>query len=84
MRFPFVVSITHAVNELVTDIILNITSQEHLMLTLFYIGTRLFELLAKTYVYLKKQPGMPLSVPDKFKYKLPERRLSCVYVIKWG
>ena len=44
LRFPFVVSIPHTVNELVTDKILNITSQEHLMLTLLHIG------LAKRYV----------------------------------
>ena len=59
LRFPFVVCVPHAVNELVTDIILNITSQEDLMLTLIHIGSRLFELLSKK-VRVKKQPGRRL------------------------
>ena len=50
----------HTVNELVTDIILNITSQEDLMLTLLHIGSRLFELFSKE-VRVKKQPGRPLN-----------------------
>ena len=61
MRFRFVVCIPHTVNELVTDIILNITSQEHMMLTSLHIGSRLFELLSKE-VRVKKQPGRPLRV----------------------
>ena len=61
MRFPFVVSIPHTVNEFVTDIILNITSQEHLMLTLLHIGLILFELFSKE-VRVRKQPGRPLRI----------------------
>ena len=61
LRFPFVVCIPHTVNELVTDIILHIKSQEHLMLTLLHIGSRLFELFSKE-VRVKKQPGRPLNV----------------------
>ena len=60
MRFPFVVRVPHTVIELVTDIILNITSQEDLMLTLLHSGSRLFELFSKE-VRVKKQPGRPLS-----------------------
>ena len=56
LRFPFVVCIPHTVNELVTDKILNITSQEHLMLTLLHVGSILFELFSKE-VRVKKQPG---------------------------
>ena len=60
LRFPFVVCVPHTVNELVTDIILNITSQEDLILTLIlHIGSRLFELFSKE-VRVKKQPGRPL------------------------
>ena len=44
---------------LVTDIILNITSQEHLIFTSLHISSRLFELFSKD-VRVKKQPGMPL------------------------
>ena len=47
LRFPFVVCVPHTVNELFTDIILNITSQEDLVLTILHIGTRLFELFSK-------------------------------------
>ena len=57
LRFPFVVYIPHTVNWLVTDIILNITSQEHLMFTLLHNGSGLFELYSKE-VCVKKQPGM--------------------------
>ena len=60
LRFPFVVCVPHTVNELVTDIILNITSQEDLMLTLLHIGLRLFELFSKE-VRVNKQPGRPLT-----------------------
>ena len=59
LKFPFVVCVPHTVNELITDIILNITSHEHLMLTLLPIGLRLFELFSKE-VRVKKQPGRPL------------------------
>ena len=59
LRFPFVACVPHVVNKLVTDIILNITSQEELMLTLLHIGSRLFELFSKG-VRVKKQPGRPL------------------------
>ena len=63
LRFPFVVCIPHTVNELVTDIILNITSHEYLMLTLF--GSKLFELFSKE-VLVKKQPGRPLILRSYF------------------
>ena len=61
LRFPFVVCVSHTVNELVTDIILIITSQEDLILTLLHIGSRLFELFSKE-VRVKKQPGRPLRL----------------------
>ena len=60
LRFPFVVCVPHTINELVIDIILNITSQEDLMLTLLHIGSRLFKLFSKE-VHVKKQPGKLLS-----------------------
>ena len=44
---------------LVTDIVLIITSQEDLILTLLHIGSRLFELFSKE-VRVKKQPGRHL------------------------
>ena len=47
LRFPLVVCVPDTVNELVTDIILNITSQDDLMLTLLHISSRLFELFSK-------------------------------------
>ena len=59
LRFPFVLFVLLTVNELVTDVILNITSQEDLMLTLLHIGSRLFELFGKE-VRVKKQQGRPL------------------------
>ena len=46
----FVVCIPNTVNELVTDIILHITSQEHLMLTLLHITSKFSNSLAKRYV----------------------------------
>ena len=61
MRFTRVVYVSHKVNVLVTDIILNITSQEHLIFTSFHIGLRLFELFSKD-VHVKKQPRMPLKI----------------------
>ena len=60
LGFSFVVYVPHTVNKLVTAIILNITSQEHLMFTLLHIGSRLFKLFSKE-VCVKKQPGMPLT-----------------------
>ena len=60
LRFPFVVCVPHTVHEFITDIILNITSQEDLILTVLHIGSRLFELLSKE-VRVKKQPGRPLT-----------------------
>ena len=36
LRFPFVVCVLHSTNELDTDIILNITNQEHLVFTLLH------------------------------------------------
>ena len=60
LRFTFVVYVFHKVNVLVTDIILNITSQEHLIFTFFIIiCLRLFELFSKE-VRVKKQPGVSL------------------------
>ena len=59
LRFPFVVCVPHTVNELITDIILNITSQEEFKLTLLHIDSRLFELFSQE-VCVKKQPGKPL------------------------
>ena len=56
LRFPFVVCVPHTIDELVTDIIINITSREAIMLTLLHIGSRLFELFSKE-VRVKKQPG---------------------------
>ena len=52
LGFPLVACIPHTINELVTDKTLNITSQEHFMLTLLHIGSRLFK-----EVRVKKQPG---------------------------
>ena len=67
VRFTFVVYVSHKVNVLVTDIILNITSQEHLIFTSsLHIGSRLFELFSKE-VRVKKQPGMLLK-PDVGKH----------------
>ena len=60
LRFTCVVYVFHTVIVFVTDIILNITSQEHLIFTLLHIGSRLFELFSKE-VRVKKQPGMPLK-----------------------
>ena len=60
LRFQLVVCVPHTINELVTDILLNITSQEDLMLTLLHIGSRLFELCRKE-VRVKKQPRRPLK-----------------------
>ena len=51
--------VSHTVNVLVIDIILNNTSRKHLIFTLLHIGSRLFELLSKE-VRVKKQPGLPL------------------------
>ena len=60
VKFTLVVYVSHRVNVLVTDTILNITSQEHFAFTLFHIGSRLFELLSKE-VHVKKQPGRSLK-----------------------
>ena len=59
VRFTLEVYVSHKVNVLVFDIILNITSQEHLIFTSLHIGSRLLNSLAKK-VRVKKQPGMPL------------------------
>ena len=59
--FVFVAYVSHTVNVLVTDIILNITSQEHLNITLLHIGSILFDFFSKE-VRVKKQPGMSLKV----------------------
>ena len=58
--FTLVIYVSHKVNVLVTDIILNITSQEHLIFTSLHIGSRLFKLISKD-VCVKTQPGMPSS-----------------------
>ena len=47
VKFTLVVYVSHKVNVLVTDIILNIASQEHLIFTSLHIGLRLFELFSK-------------------------------------
>ena len=60
VTFTLVVYVSHKVNVLVTDIILNITSQANLIFTSLHIGSRLFELFSKE-VRVKKQPGMPLN-----------------------
>ena len=60
VRFTLVVYVSHKVNVLVTDIILNIISREHLIFISLHIGSRLFELLSKE-VRVKKQLGMPLN-----------------------
>ena len=59
VRFTLVVYVSHKVNMLVTDIILNITSQEQLIFTSLNIDSRLFELFSKE-VSVQKQPGIPL------------------------
>ena len=59
-RFTLVVYVSHKVNVLVTDIILTITSPDHLIFTSLHIGSRLFELFSKE-VRVKKQPGMSLN-----------------------
>ena len=53
MRFTLIVYVSHKVNVLVTYIILNITSREHLIFTSLHIGSRLFELFSKE-VHVKK------------------------------
>ena len=60
VMFPVVVYVSHKVNVFVTDLILKIMSQEHLIFTSLHIGSRLFELFSKE-VRVKKQPGMPLK-----------------------
>ena len=74
MRFTLVVYVSHKVNVLVTDIILNITRQEYLIFISLHIGSRLFELFSKE-VREKKQPGMPLN-----SLKLPFQK--CMYLKK--
>ena len=66
--FTLVLYVSHKVNVFVSDIILNIASQEHLIFTSLHIGSRLFELLSKE-VHVTKQPGMPLrpSIATKIK-----------------
>ena len=71
--FSLVVYVSHKVNVLVTDIILDITSQEHLIFTSLHIGWRLFELFSKE-VRVKKQPGMPLNSI----YMVPCNLLHCI------
>ena len=58
VRLTLAVYVSHTVNVLVTDIILNITGQEYLLFTLLHIGSRLFELFSIE-VHVKKQPGGP-------------------------
>ena len=58
LRFPCVLCVPHTVNEIVTDIILNITSQADLMLTLLHIGSRLFELFSKEVRVKNHQEGL--------------------------
>ena len=47
LRFTFVVYVFHKVNVLVTDIILNIKSHEHLIFTFYISVSRLFELFRR-------------------------------------
>ena len=63
VRFTFVAYVSHTVNiqYTFTDIILNITRQEHMKFTWLRIGSRLFELFVKE-VRVKKQPGMSLKL----------------------
>ena len=61
VRFTLVVYVSHKVDLLVTDIILNITSQEHMIFAPLHIGSRLLKFLSKR-VRVKKQPRMPLSL----------------------
>ena len=70
-----VVYVFHKVNVLVTDIILNITSQEHLIFTSLNIDSILFELFSKE-VREKKQPGMPLMQIMSIIYKMQLNNLS--------
>ena len=65
LRFQFVVYVPHTANKLVTDLILNITSQEYLIFTSLHIGSRLFGFFSKE-VRVKKQPGMHLSCTITF------------------
>ena len=60
VRFTLVVYVSLKVHVLVTDIILNISSHEHLIFTSLNIGSRLFELFSKE-VRVKKQPGLSIS-----------------------
>ena len=76
VRFTLVVYVSHEVNVLVTDIILNFTSQEHLIFTSLHIGSRLFELFSKE-VRVKKQPGMPLKL--KLTLSWPTCWILCKY-----
>ena len=61
LRFTLVVYVSHTVNVLVNDILLNITSQKKMIFTLLHIGSRLFELFSKE-VRVKKQPRMSLKL----------------------
>ena len=61
---------------LVTDIILNITSQEHWIFTSLHISSRLFELLSKE-VRVKKHSGIPLSI---LFLKILPNDLKCVHI----
>ena len=79
VRFTLVVYVSHKVNVLVTDIILNITRQEHLLFRSLHIGSRLFELFSKE-VRVKKQPGMPLRSERRI-YLLEVQELECIKVL---
>ena len=70
VRFTLVVYVSHKVNVLVTDIILNISSQEHLIFTSLHIGSRLFELFSKE-VRVEKQPRLPVSVQYRNTFTIP-------------
>ena len=61
LEFTCEVYVSQSVNVLVTDIILNNTSREHLIFILLHIGSRLFELFRKD-LRVKKQPEMPLII----------------------
>ena len=75
VRFSLVVYVFHKVNVLVTDKILNITSQEPLIFTSLHIGSRLFELFSKE-VRVKKQPGMPSIGKESSHIRIPKNAFN--------
>ena len=78
--FTLVVYVSHKVNVLVTDIILNITSPEHLMFTSLHIGSRLFELFSKE-VHVKKTTRNALN--DRNYILMADDELFHTVNVKW-